>query len=289
MEGRRVKILAAAVQFEAKPGAIGQNLDQGDAMLRQAHEASADLVVFPEMFNTGYGVGPDYARLAEDEYGPTLRHLHERSRRWQVTIAAGFVEESAGHLYDSLALFQPDGRLDIYRKRHLVFWECSRFRSGRGPLVVRTAFGRMGFAVCADMIYRRVWNEYRDRIDVAVVASAWPDFRCRESGRPHWLYGRLGPLAAHLPSEIAKELKIPFVFANQCGETTSTVPILQRIRDRFAGQSAICDGVRSVPVRAGTETTLVLGELSLPGKRGGLTCHSMFHSARVAGSSTLAA
>ena len=36
---------------------------------------------------------------------------------------------------------------------------------------------------------------------------------------------------------------MPVIFANQCGETHTTIPVLgTRIKDRFAGQSSICDG-----------------------------------------------
>ena len=50
----------------------------------------------------------------------------------------------------------------LYRKRNLVFWERFRFRPGKSPLVVPTPWGRIGFAVCADMIYRKVWHDYRE-------------------------------------------------------------------------------------------------------------------------------
>src|SRR3954453_15518019 len=117
---------------------------------------------------------PDYGPYAEGRDGPTLRHLRRRSRQWGVALAAGFVEGEGRHLYDALAFCTPDGGVDVYRKRHLVFWERSRFRPGRDPLVVATPWGPVGFAICADMIYRRVWRGYRDRIDLAIVAAAWP-------------------------------------------------------------------------------------------------------------------
>src|SRR4051812_6192948 len=154
---------------------VSANLRQADELLRRAHQGGAELVVLPEMFNTGYGLCPDYHPFAEPLDGPTLQHLRARSLQWQLTIAAGFVERDGHDLYDALALVSPDGQLHVYRKRHLVFWESKRFRRGRDPLVVPTPWGRIGFAICADMIYRKVWHDYRDRIDLAIVAAAWPD------------------------------------------------------------------------------------------------------------------
>ena len=115
--------------------------------------------------------------------------------------------------------------------------------------MVATPWGRIGFAVCADMIYRKVWDEYRGRIDLAFVSSAWPDFADRDTGRKHWLFGHVGPLSGAIPGKVAVDLGIPVVFANQCGQTETVIPILQtRITDRFAGLSSIADGRHAAPV-----------------------------------------
>jgi N-carbamoylputrescine amidase len=165
------------------------NLERADASLAEASRAGAQLAVLPEMFNTGYGLLPDYAPHAEETDGPTLRHLSSRSRQWRMGIVAGFVEREGRHFYDALVVCLPDGSVQIYRKRHLVFWERFRFRPGRCPLVVSTPWGRIGLAICADMIYRDVWDDYRGRIDLGVIASAWlrlPPQRAQELAiRPH--------------------------------------------------------------------------------------------------------
>jgi N-carbamoylputrescine amidase len=203
-----------------------------------------------------------------------------------MAISAGFVEREGRHLYDSLAFCSPDGTLQIYRKRHLVFWERFRFRPGRSPVVVPTPWGHVGLAICADMIYRRVWDGYRDRIDLAIVSAAWPDFACRHSGRRHWLLGHVGPLSAAIPAKVAADLDVPVIFANQCGETRTAIPVLgTRIQDRFSGQSSICDGRHGPPVRAGREPSLLVAPVTLHRPRGRKTWRSMSRSVPVASSS----
>ena len=64
-----------------------------------------------------------------------------------MAIAAGFVEADGRHLYDSVGFVSPEGRVQVYRKRNLVFMGRSRFKPGRDPLVVSTPWGRIGFAV----------------------------------------------------------------------------------------------------------------------------------------------
>ncbi len=270
-----MRLLAAAIQMPASPLKVTENRDRADALLLRAHQAGAELAVLPEMYNTGYGLVPCYADVAEGSDGPTVTLLRERSRRWGLTIAAGFVERDGHHLYDSVVCCQPSGRVDRYRKRHLVFWEPYRFRAGNGPLVVATPFGRLGFAVCADMIYRQVWEGYRDRIDLAVIASAWPDFADRDTGRAHWLFGKVGPMAGQIPSRVARDLGIPVVFANQCGATETRIPIIgPTISDRFRGQSAICDGRHGEPTLAAAEETVLLAPITLHPVRGPVSCRS---------------
>ena len=281
-----MKILAAAIQMPSAPGRVAANLDRADALLARAQAAGAGLAVLPEMFNTGYGLIPDYAPLAEGRDGPTVRHLLARAREWDLAIAAGFVERDGHHLYDSVAFVTPDGGTSVYRKRNLVFWERSRFYPGREPLVVETPWGRIGFAVCADMIYRKVWADYRDRIDLAVITAAWPDFANRATGRKDWLLGHVGPLAATIPGRVAADLGVPVVFANQCGATETVVPILKtRIPDRFAGQSSVTDGRHGAPSVAGVDEAVVLAPITIHPPGGPRTWRTTSPSALAASSS----
>jgi predicted amidohydrolase len=278
-----MKIQAAAIQMSCEILDRPSNLQRADELLRRARDAGAELVVLPELFNTGYSLCPDFGPYSETAEGPTLSYLRQRSRQWKMSIAAGFVERGGRHLYDSLAFCTPDGGLQIYRKRNLVFWERFRFYPGREPLVVSTPFGRVGLAVCADMIYRRVWDDYRGRIDLAVVSAAWPDFANRHTGRGHWLLGHIGPLSGAIPSKVAVDLGIPVIFANQCGETKTRIPVLRTtILDRFAGQSSICDGLHGTPVRAERETSVLVAPITLHPKRGLKTCRITSHSAPAA-------
>jgi predicted amidohydrolase len=264
-----VKIVVAAVQMRSELLQQSVNLDVADSFLRKAHEAGAELSVLPEMFNTGYGLLPDFGPYSEDADGPTLRHLSRRSRQWGMGIAAGFVERNGRHLYDALALCLPDGSIHIYRKRHLVFWEGFRFRAGRTSLVVNTPWGRVGLAVCADMMDRRVWNEYRGRIDLAVVASAWREFACRHTGRGHCLFGHVGPMATAIPRQISRDLDVLIIFANQTGPTHTTIPVIGltlaiHIADRFAGHSSICGGRGITPVIADGKPQVIFSEVNIP-------------------------
>jgi N-carbamoylputrescine amidase len=201
-------------------------------------------VALPELFNTGYQEDSQLHRAAEDWSGPTVSGLRELSCRYDIYVAGGFVERHEGDVYDSLAFCTPAGAVSLYRKRHLIFWEHYYFRAGRQPLVVETALGRVGFAICADMLYRHVWSEYRGRIDLAIVSAAWPRECAGATRRVGWLLRPSWKMAQEIPLQVARELRIPVVFSNQWGPCRVRVPLMGPASiAQFAGRSGIYDGV----------------------------------------------
>ena len=87
-----MRIQAAAIQMPCAILDLPTNLQRADELLRTARDARAELVVLPELFNTGYSLCPDFGPSSETADGPTLSFLRQRSKRWKMAIAAGFVE-----------------------------------------------------------------------------------------------------------------------------------------------------------------------------------------------------
>ena len=239
----------------------------------RGESSGAALAVLPEMFNTGYGLLPDFGPSPR---GPTGRRCGTcpgaaASGGW------GSQPGSSSAMAGTSTTRWPSA-CPMARSRSIASgtWSSgsgSASDPGGRPLVVPTPWGRIGLAICADMIYRHVWDDYRGQIDLGVIASAWPEFACRHSGRKHWLFGRLGPLSAEIPAKVARDLDIPVIFVNQCGATRTTIPLLglrlaQQIDDRFAGRSSICDGRNCSAGHRRARTALVLSEVILPNPRG---------------------
>ena len=74
-------IAIAAVQMDANPAPTDERITSADRLVRQAHEKGAQLVVLPEVFNTGYGYTDANYERTETLEGPTVTWMKETARK----------------------------------------------------------------------------------------------------------------------------------------------------------------------------------------------------------------
>jgi predicted amidohydrolase len=147
-------------QFAPQFGAREANLAKVESALAGA---TADLVVLPELFNTGYCFGSrtELSGLAEDlTTGPTVTRLQLLADRAGIAIAAGIAERgsTAGSpgLFNSAVLLAPDhpAPLLTYRKVHLFGKEKELFDPGdRPPAIAVFREVKVGLEVCFDHFF----------------------------------------------------------------------------------------------------------------------------------------
>ncbi|MDX9715729.1 MAG: nitrilase-related carbon-nitrogen hydrolase [Dissulfurispiraceae bacterium] len=145
---------AGYFQFSPVFGDIKANVSRAvDAIA----SVSADLVVLPELFNTGYQfVSKEEAgSLAEDvPSGYTTKRLSALSIKKQMYIVAGIAEKSGDLLYNSAVITGPQGYMGTYRKTHLFFEEKLWFAPGdTGFKVWPTSVGKIGIMICFDWYF----------------------------------------------------------------------------------------------------------------------------------------
>jgi 5-aminopentanamidase len=142
--------------------------------------AGADLVLLPELILTGY-VSPrgsfDLRRFAEPIDGESAQRLADLARCHGVALGAPLVEESGGRLYNSLLLFDGEGRrIGHYRKRHPWFPERWASPGDLGtPLVGLDGF-KLTAAICFDVHFlSQDAGAVLDEADLLLFPSAWVD------------------------------------------------------------------------------------------------------------------
>jgi len=114
----------------------------------------ADLIVLPELFNTGYQFVSrhEIAELAEKiPSGNTCQTMLNLARDKNMFIVFGLAEGDGKHFFNSAVLIGPDGFIGRYRKTHLFFEEKDLFTPGdTGFCVFDIGQAKIGMMICFD-------------------------------------------------------------------------------------------------------------------------------------------
>lgn len=123
-----------------------------DRALKLIGNKKTDLIVLPELFNTGYNFRSrrEVARVAEPVPGGiTTEVLKDFSKRDGATVVAGIAERKGQSFYNAAVVVKDGKYLGTYRKVHLFYNEKKFFKPGKEFKV----FGRVGVMVCFDWYF----------------------------------------------------------------------------------------------------------------------------------------
>mgnify|MGYP000339064717 CR=1 FL=1 len=151
---------------------IAANLEGALAEVAQAAAGGADLVLLSEI--VAVQNVPDWPKAAEPLDSPVLTAFAREARKRRVWIGVGHVTLEEGKRYNSLVLFDRDGKCQaVYHKTFPTIWELERgIMPGLGAKTVDTELGRIGFALCYDLNFSELRLQYRDqRPDLILFSS----------------------------------------------------------------------------------------------------------------------
>jgi predicted amidohydrolase len=169
----------ACIQSDCVFGRPEQNVQRVLAEVERSRESGADLVVFPEAFLTGYCADCEDAAhgIALPIGSPLLAEIRKACDDRGTMLAVGFAESDEGALYNSVAFFQPNRPMSVYRKSHLPFLGYDRFaRPGHDLPVFETSHGRIGILICFDLrIPEAARTLALKGADLILVPTNWPE------------------------------------------------------------------------------------------------------------------
>lgn len=180
----RLTLLQSSLTWE-NPAANRAMFSQKLASLRGA----TDLVVLPEMFTTGFSMNA--AALAEPMDGATVQWMADTAKSLDAAVTGSFICADSGRFYNRLVFMRPDGRFDLYDKKHLftMAGEQEHFSPGKKRLTLEWRGWRICPLICYDLRFpawsRNSPGSYAGGLeplyDMLLYVANWPARRAH-----HW-------------------------------------------------------------------------------------------------------
>ena len=257
------EITVAAVQMKMSANPA-ENLARAEALVREAADKGAQIVLLPELFERPYFCQErrydylDYAQPVSEN--PAVLRMQTLAKERSIVIPVSFYERDGNCSYNSVAMIDADGSLlGVYRKTHIpddhYYQEKFYFSPGNtGFRVFGTRYGAVGVGICWDQ-----WFPEAARVMALLGADIllYPTAIGSEpilstDSEPHWRRTMQGHAAANI---------LPVVAANRVGEE-HVLPCAenggQTSALAFYGSSFLTDETGEIIVRADRESEGVL-------------------------------
>ncbi len=149
----------AVGQMEPQITSVEENIAKVKVLLEKAEENAVDVLVLPELCNSGYVFqSSDEANASAEEIpqGPMSSELLAWSKDGRMVVA-GICERTDKGLCNSAGVFANGEHITTYRKIHLFLNEKSWFQSGNDePPVVEFNGCKFGVMICFDWIFPEI-------------------------------------------------------------------------------------------------------------------------------------
>lgn len=169
---RTIKV--AAVQMDASPAPKIDRLERAETFIAEAASAGAQLVVLPELFNSGYEYHDDNYTLPEPIDGETVQWMKTQAAKFNVHLAGSLLLLDGKDVYNSQIIMAPDGRRWRYNKNYPYAFERAYFKDGSDIMIADTDLGRLGMMICWDYTHPELWQRYAGQVDMIVMTSSPP-------------------------------------------------------------------------------------------------------------------
>lgn len=245
-------VIVSAVQMPTKWLDLKENIDYiKSSIVKAKNENNADLIVFPELSNTGYikerdkKFGRQFIKYAEKIPGPSTEELGKQAKKYGVYLVVGLAEqhqEIPGMLYNAAVLISPKGELvGVHHKMHIPGEEKHYFMPGSTCDSYKTDIGNIGMSICYDGQFPEFTRSLALK-GAEILCMIWnmPSF----SNPPE--------LLEHITATRAAENRM---FAVSC----NCIGVQGKID--FFGHSVISDPVGNFLATAGTKETIISATL----------------------------
>ena len=219
---RKRNVTVAAVQMKCSTH-VEENIAKADALVREAAEKGAQIILLPELFERQYFCQErryEYYEFAKEvNENDAVKHFSALAKELSVVIPVSFYEKDVNRLFNTVAVIDADGsNLGIYRKTHIpddhYYQEKFYFVPGdTGFQVFDTAYGKIGVGICWDQWFPETARSMAllgaEILLYPTAIGSEPILEC--DSMPHWRRVMQGHAAANL---------MPVIAANRIGTET---------------------------------------------------------------------
>jgi predicted amidohydrolase len=151
-----------------------------DFSRRAKDEAGAELIVFPEMTDTGYSM-PVIRERASNWANGFVPGIQEIAKRISIAIVSGVSERDGSSIYNSQVFVDSQGNIAAkYRKTHLYAVAPVEEQTCLAPGNTFASFSPgdlcFGFSICYDLRFPELFRQLvtEQKVDAFLLSSAWP-------------------------------------------------------------------------------------------------------------------
>ncbi len=170
----------AAAQIACVSGDLEANLAKVRDFVSRAKKSGADLVVFPEMTDTGYSMAAIRKHATPWSEGAVPR-LGQMAKEFSLSIVCGVSERDGDAIFNAQVLIDAAGAIIAsYRKTHLVtaapLDERPIFAPGARFVSCKFHGFCFGLTICYDLRFPEVARKLAvdQEVNVLINSSAWP-------------------------------------------------------------------------------------------------------------------
>lgn len=142
----------------------------------EALNQKVDLILLPEMFNTGFSMNPK--GLAETMQGETIKWLKKLAAQTNAAISGSLIIKEEQHYYNRLVFVEPLGKIQHYDKRHTftLAGEGKVYKAGTKRLILNFKGWKICPLICYDLRFP-VWSRNSKDYDLLIYVANWPSPR----------------------------------------------------------------------------------------------------------------
>ncbi|MFA5574760.1 MAG: nitrilase-related carbon-nitrogen hydrolase [Brumimicrobium sp.] len=152
-----------------------------DKLIQESVLTPTDLIIFPEMFHTGFSMNP--SGLAETMDGEGIQWLKEKAKEYSAATVASVIIKEGKKFVNRGVFIEPNGIIHQYDKRKLfsLSRENNYFEAGNQPLIIEYKGWKIRLQICYDLRFPEMAENKVENgkfwYDLLINIANWPQKR----------------------------------------------------------------------------------------------------------------